>query len=924
MARMPRVLRALLFSYVALQSVCNAELQDELKAAMERVADQMRDKYDMGLAAAFYSPKLNFTVASGYTDAGLGMGNKTRLAQVDDLYVWGSTTKMITAPAVLQLVEQGKVNLTDPIALHIDPILIALNGTRLEDHFGSPIHGVQIQHLLHMTSGIQDYDGEAFSRAQFANRSKAFGPIEIIGKFVSPTLQSVPGQQQMYCSTNYILLGLVLATHYHQPDSSWAWQNYDQASVVPKALQKVFKNSKFVMSGPCSQYTPVHGFMEFYPSAQLPKQDVWDVSCLGGWTAGNYVGSVADVARFTYELYNKKKSSILSSASQALLTNFSAPHMGPFPMKFYGMGTFNLAWSVGTSDAYGHVGDTYGYQSQTTYIPEDDFVITVATNVETTKQAQPADFTCLAYHELKAVLTGRPKPHCAMVIPQRFIGKCVCMPEIVAIAVPAQGQVDTFKPFELSTILWCHAQNRYFETADCGGAQPLFKAAAGTVPRLLEDFTLRCLVTIAWSFAAYRHKEEHLFQAIGDHLISQVHTANCGELANIAWAYGLLQIHHERLFQEVARRANVRLQDFKQQEIASIIWGFAASDILPAAFFSNAALAAQRLALTPQQTTNILWALTRRRCKQSSVATTVLALLPPATKQIERFNMPEIAICSMAAAKTLLFVGMDSPSPELPTINQTESAPESATEEASANVESLNSSTAADKANVKTTTLLQALGDQSNRDVAKQFAGFSSALALLPVIGLFLTEYLLRGFVSDSNSRWMYSAFAAVILVNVVLVAFVVHCFAEGFPDQKMSEVDTKAEKEIGGACTERKIEEEEPKKDKVFSVDLGTLQPPALLEGACQGMFRALFAEAARRMDSFKPREMQSLSVLCAQPLGLENAGDMSAGDLRSCCFALATTGSPAHQPLSLLDELLEEDQDLFWDPDPVEAANQ
>lgn len=46
----------------------------------------------------------------------------------------------------------------------------------------------------------------------------------------------------------------------------------------------------------------------------------------------------------------------------------------------------------------------------------------MATNVETTKQAQPADFTCLAYHELKAVLTGRPKPHCAMVIPQRHLG----------------------------------------------------------------------------------------------------------------------------------------------------------------------------------------------------------------------------------------------------------------------------------------------------------------------------------------------------------------------------------------------------------------------------------------------------------------------------------------------------------------------
>eukprot|EP00435_Cladocopium_sp_Y103_P021304 s1357_g5.t1 len=218
-----------------------------------------QDKYDMSIAAAFYSPKLNFSVASGYTDAGLGMGNKSRLAKEDDEYVWGSTTKMFTAPAVLQLVEQGKVQLDDPIAAHIDPILWELNHTKLEHHFGSPIQQVQIQHLLHMTSGIQDYDGEAFSKAQFANRSKAFGPVE--------TWQKLAGMRPP-CGT--------------RPYSS------------------------FILSGPCKYFTPVHGFMEFYPSAQLPKQDVWDVSCLGGWTAGNYVGSVADVARFTYELYNTK------------------------------------------------------------------------------------------------------------------------------------------------------------------------------------------------------------------------------------------------------------------------------------------------------------------------------------------------------------------------------------------------------------------------------------------------------------------------------------------------------------------------------------------------------------------------------------------------------------------------------------------
>ena len=157
-----------------------------------------------------------------------------------------------------------------------------LNGTHLEAHFGSAIRGVQIQHLLHMTSGIQDYDGEAFSAAQFANRSKAFGPVEILTRFVSPTLQFSPGERQAYCSTNYILLGLVLATHYHRAGSAWSWQDYDQTSVVPAALQKAFAHSLFVKSGPCSQYTPVHGFMGFYPSAQLPKQDFWETGAYPG------------------------------------------------------------------------------------------------------------------------------------------------------------------------------------------------------------------------------------------------------------------------------------------------------------------------------------------------------------------------------------------------------------------------------------------------------------------------------------------------------------------------------------------------------------------------------------------------------------------------------------------------------------------
>ena len=114
------------------------------------------------------------------------------------------------------------------------------------------------------------------------------------------------------------------------------------------------------------------------------------------------------------------------------MTNWNPPP--PQQFLFYGMGTFNLDWSIGggldkvSTPAYGHVGDTYGYQSQTTYFPESDFVLTVATNVETTKQAQPADATCTAYHSIIAAIRSVPAPNCTFVVPQDFIGTCTCKP----------------------------------------------------------------------------------------------------------------------------------------------------------------------------------------------------------------------------------------------------------------------------------------------------------------------------------------------------------------------------------------------------------------------------------------------------------------------------------------------------------------
>jgi len=286
-----------------------------------------------------------------------------------------------------------------------------------------------------MTSGIPDYDDGKYSNAQFRNRTRDFSPVEILRDFVGRRMDFAPGAAQSYSSTNYVILGLVLAAHQHSGSGGpRSWTDLDQKAVIPEPLRAAFARSAFVQAGPCERHSPVHGYMEAYlTDPMLRPQDIWNVSCVGGWTAGNYVGPARDVARFAYELYNRERPRIVSAASQALLTNFTAPGPSGGAFKFYGMGTFSLDWSVGDAEAYGHVGDTYGYQSQTTYFPGEDFVLTVATNVETVSQAQPADFTCLAYHAAIAVINDTPRLKCSFSVPQRFIGICSCQGDTIVV-----------------------------------------------------------------------------------------------------------------------------------------------------------------------------------------------------------------------------------------------------------------------------------------------------------------------------------------------------------------------------------------------------------------------------------------------------------------------------------------------------------
>lgn len=106
-----------------------------------------------------------------------------------------SLTKQFTATLIMQLAEQGKLRLDDPIGKYVP---------ELKPEIGSR---VTLHHLLNHTSGIVDY---ANFPGFWTNRLGEKVPkADFLGIFNRP-LEFEPGSQGHYSSSNYTLLGWVI------------------------------------------------------------------------------------------------------------------------------------------------------------------------------------------------------------------------------------------------------------------------------------------------------------------------------------------------------------------------------------------------------------------------------------------------------------------------------------------------------------------------------------------------------------------------------------------------------------------------------------------------------------------------------------------------------------------------------------------
>lgn len=151
-------------------------------------------------------------------------------------------------------------------------------------------------------------------------------PFELLHR-LNKTWTCPPGTCGVYASTGFELLGLVLA----EAAGVSSWEDYDQLSVIPPDLRGGYPDLTFPGRGPCSldpliihQYGTGSTLRKFKGDVgngtfNITIRDLYNSSCLNGWTCGNIAAAPSNVARFHYDLHHLR---IVSNESLAAMMAF--------------------------------------------------------------------------------------------------------------------------------------------------------------------------------------------------------------------------------------------------------------------------------------------------------------------------------------------------------------------------------------------------------------------------------------------------------------------------------------------------------------------------------------------------------------------------------------------------------------------------
>lgn len=293
-----------------------------------------------------------------------------------------SISKTFTAVIILQLMEEKKLKLNDPIGLFlIDPKIDSIAMDTLNHYNGNSI---TIKELLTHTSGLCDYaQNPDFIQKIITEINYTWSPSAILDYYLRNHLNKYynPVKNFRYSDMNYLLLGLII-------------EQITQKSLALNYTSRIF--AKMNTKG-----TPYLKYYEPKPEKAEEQSFYWGTKNMESvnfsfeWGAGGLYMQAEDLHTFNESLFKKKlfrNKNTLKIMLQSLPTD--APkylYMGT------GLGIFHVK-AEKKLEFYGHAGF---FKTAICYIPRKKLFVTYALN--------QADANHIEF--LKIILTGEKMKH---------------------------------------------------------------------------------------------------------------------------------------------------------------------------------------------------------------------------------------------------------------------------------------------------------------------------------------------------------------------------------------------------------------------------------------------------------------------------------------------------------------------------------
>lgn len=310
--------------------------------------------------------KVVYSAGQGLAD--VGAGRKITPATVFRL---GSITKQFTAAVILQLAEEGKLSLADPLS-------------RFIPGYPKPGGDATIVQLLNHTSGIKSYTGIPGWMTS-DKPATAHTTEQLVAEFKDLPNDFAPGAEHRYNNSGYVLLGAVIEKVTGKP-----WHVAVEERIArPLGLKTVrYGTVEAKMPNMAAGYHQEDGKVS--PSKPIHMSVPH--------AAGALIGSVEDLAKWAGALHKGK---VVSAASYARM--IAPTRIADGKVENYGFGIAQD--KVRGRDAIGHGGGIFGFDTASTYLPKEDLFVAVFANSD-----EPSVDPNLTMVKLAAMAVGEPYP----------------------------------------------------------------------------------------------------------------------------------------------------------------------------------------------------------------------------------------------------------------------------------------------------------------------------------------------------------------------------------------------------------------------------------------------------------------------------------------------------------------------------------